>query len=381
MRVFICEVFMLKILHILSTTSKSFGDMSVIMNYYKHVDLNKIYFDFATMLEHQDKLDKDISDLGGRVFHFNKPKSLNDIKFSIKTIRNIVETNNYDIVHLHVPVLHSIVKKAIKGLGVKLIIHSHSTKLSTSAFGKIRNYFLTRGVSKSTNGRWACSVKAAKTLFGQNWGSNDGDCLINNAIDLKDFSNNKNEYVNIRRNFGLKDDTMAICHVGRFNKEKNHYRLIDVFAEINTKIQNSVLFLIGDGPLKIEIMNYVNKKNLKDKVFFMGLCNNVSKVIVGMDVFILPSLFEGLSLSLIEAQAAGLLCFCSDNCVKDSAVTNNLTRISLKISDEEWANIIINKYLAGWNRNTSEMISSMGYNIELESIKLIDKYEDVYNNA
>ena len=141
------------------------------------------------------------------------------------------------------------------------------------------------------------------------------------------------------------------------------------------------MFLIGDGPLKIEIMNYVNKKNLKDKVFFMGLCNNVSKVIVGMDVFILPSLFEGLSLSLIEAQAAGLLCFCSDNCVKDSAVTNNLTRISLKISDEEWANIIINKYLAGWNRNTSEMISSMGYNIELESIKLIDKYEDVYNNA
>lgn len=370
---------MIKILHILSTTSASFGDTSVVMNYYRNIDKTKVAFDIAAMLKFDNSLDEEIKSLGGCVFYFKKPK-IRDIFLTIRTLRKIIIDGDYDIVHLHVPVLHSVVKKALKGTNCKhLIIHSHSSKLSTTLLGKIRNYIITRGVSRKCSARFACSRESGKVLFGKHWGSHKTDYILNNAINLDDFNFNIKEHANIRKLLGIDENVMAVCHVGRFSKEKNHKRLIDIFKQINSEYPNSVLFLIGDGPLREEIESYVKYNEMQKQVVFMGTRSDVSTILQGMDVFILPSLFEGLGLSLVEAQSMGLLCFCSDACVEESVISNNLTRIGLNKSNTFWATTIIDKFNFGWDRETYKEITENGFNIKVQAGKLLKIYEGILN--
>ena len=367
----------MKVLHILSTTSASRGDLAVVMNYFRNIDRSTVTFDFATMFQYGDEVDEEIVSLGGKSFLFNKPSLRAPFKI-ISELRKIIIDNAYDVVHLHLPTLHYFVKKAIKGTNIKLVIHSHSSRLSSKMLGRIRNRLLVTGVSCGADARFSCSMSSSKNLYGKSWGNKENDYLLKNAVDMKKFVYDPKLSKNLRKELGV-NDKIAFCHVGRFSEEKNHTRLIDIFNEIYKKEKNVHLFLIGDGPLKNSIQEKVNELGLQENVTFMGKRKDVSTLLKAMDVYLLPSLFEGLSVSLVEAQASGLLCFYSDSCSKESEITDNIYSISLKDDSESWAKFILDKYHEGWCRDVSEKVKQNGYDIEFESKKLLKKYKEIIN--
>ena len=368
---------MIKVLQILPTTSASRGDLRVVMNYYRNINRDEVAFNFATMLDFADGMDDEIKALGGEIFHFTKPGLLSFEK-SVKEIKDIITKSNCDIVHLHAPVLIRVVKRAMRGMNnVKLIVHSHSTKLSKNKLLAIRNKILTIGIKSGNAGRFACSKDAGKALFGKKWGQKKGDHVIFNAINVNKFLYNKNRAKEMKEELNIKPNELAFCHVGRFSVEKNHQRLLDVFSAIKAKRPNSKLFLIGEGPLKEEIIQKAKRDDLNDSVIFLGKRDDVYDCLQAMDVFILPSFFEGLCLSLVEAQAAGLLCFYSDTCVKESMITDNISQISLTKNDNEWADIILTRIDMGWNKNTENSLKNNHYDIVYEARELQKKYEDI----
>ena len=366
---------MLKVLHILSTTSARFGDTSVVMNYFRNVDKSQVLFDFATYDTTNNDLNNEILSLNGNVYNFTKPGLLS-VKKTINELHNIIKNGLYDIIHLHIPVLQLFVKKAMRKTdSKKLIIHSHSIKTSSGFISRIRNRILLTALNKNVSARFACSKLAGKNLFGKNFSLKKTDYILNNAIDLNKFKFDNDKYIEIRNKLNISSNTLAVCHLGRFSIEKNHMRLIDIFSELIKQNTNSKLFLIGDGPLKQQIIDYVNNNKLNKDVVFLGNRNDVHELLNAMDIYILPSLFEGVSVSLLEAQAVGLLCFASDSCSKDCEVSQNIERLSLELKNEDWANLILKKYNQNWNRNTFKDIEKNGYNIKTESEKLLKTYK------
>lgn len=368
---------MVKVLHILSATSASRGDMVVVMNYFKHIDKSGVSFDFAKMQECKDNIDDELISLGGKTFFFEKP-GLKNWKRSVDKLIEIINVGNYDVVHLHVPVIQWFVKKAMKSCKCKnLIIHSHSTKLSSKFLNRIRNRFLILNINKNLSGRFACSKEAGLKLFGKSFGKKENDYVINNAIDLKKYKFNVEEFKTTRQELGVSNETVSVCHVGRFSNEKNHDRLIDIFNELYKKDNKFKLFLIGDGPLRPAMEEKVKNLGLTEQVSFLGNRKDVPKLLKGMDIFLFTSLFEGLGLSLIEAQAAGLLCFSSDACPEESKKTENVYRVSLAETNKFWCDLIFEKHLLGWNRNTSADIEEQNYGIETEANKLLSIYNKI----
>jgi len=367
----------MKVLQIVPTVSLSRGDFMVVMNYYRNMDKSSIVFDFAMLYESKDNVNEEIKALNGNIFKLPCPSILKGAKQFKKELNNILSKNDYDIIHLHMPTFQGFVKSVIKNKNIKLVIHSHSTKLAHNFLRSIRNRLLICGINKNVDGRLACTELAGKNLFGKGFLKRNNDKILTNAINLKDFQFDEKMRIRIRRLLGLNSNDIVVCNVGRFVNGKNHERLIDIFNILQRKQFNLKLCLIGDGCLKDKIVKKIRMLKLENKVILLGNRNDVNQVLQGMDIFVFPSSFEGLGIVLIEAQAAGLLCFASEGCPKDVEVTKNIFRIPLSKSDEYWANLILSKSNKEWNKNTIAEITQNNYNIVDEANKLLDIYKSL----
>ena len=268
------------------------GVESVVMNYYRNIDRNKIQFHFLCDEDSTDIPYEEIEKLGGKVIVIPPYQKL--FKYQ-KELYRIFKENNYKIVHSHINALSVFPLRIAKKAKIPVrIAHSHSTSNKKEWKKNILKMIL-RPLSKLyANNYFACTEYAGKWLFGKKVVERKELNVINNAIDLKKFEFNENTRKALRKELGIKEDTLIIGHVGRFMKQKNHDFLIEVFNEVYKKNQNTLLILIGQGPLLSEIKQKAINLNIEDKVKFIGQVTDVEKYYNIMDIFLFPSIYEGL---------------------------------------------------------------------------------------
>lgn len=351
----------LRIAHFVSSLSVNSGVMAVIMNYYRHIDRNKIQFDFLYFkdLPANTTYIDEIEHLGGRIYLIEQPTHV--FHYMRKLDKFLKEhKGEYVILHIHEVYLTFLLAPIAHVHGLKVITHCHSTKFSDKPLNAIRNRLACIGINNHADLRLACSKAAGIALYGRN----TDFAVINNAIDLEKFAFKPAKRVKLRNELGV-GDKVVIGHVGRFNKEKNHKFLIEIFYETQKTLPNSTLLLIGEGPLMKSVKEHVRSLGLEDKVIFLGRRTDVADLYNVMDVFLFPSLFEGLGIVLIEAQANGLPCVAS-SCVPDEADVGGITFVSLKQSVEEWHRNLMESLLLSRDKNSSPHdITMQKYNIKV----------------
>ena len=268
------------------------GVESVVMNYYRNIDRNRIQFHFLCDEDSTDIPYEEIEKLGGKVIVIPPYQKL--FKYQ-KELYRIFKENNYKIIHSHINALSVFPLRIAKKAGVPIrIAHSHSTSNKKEWKKNILKMILRPFSKLYANNYFACTEYAGKWLFGKKVVERKELNVINNAIDLKKFEFNENIRGELRKELGIREDVLVIGHVGRFMKQKNHEFLIEVFKELIKKNENSILMLIGQGPLLNEMKQKVRDLNIEDKVKFIGQVTNVEKYYNIMDVFLFPSIYEGL---------------------------------------------------------------------------------------
>ena len=310
------------------------GVESVVMNYYRHIDRSKIQFDFICDEDSTNIPYEEIEKLGGKVILI--PPYQKIFKYH-KELKKILKEGNYKIVHSHINTLSVFSLFAAKCAGVPVrIAHSHST---TNKQEKKKNLVkkVLRPFSKVfATDYMACTEHAGRWLFGNKEYDNGDVYLLNNAIDLDKFKYDEKLRKEKRKELNIKEDTLVIGHVGRFVEQKNHRFLIDIFNEVHKQNKNSILLLIGQGPLMEEMKEKVDSLGISNSVKFLGQREDVSELYNAMDLFLFPSLYEGLGMVLIEAQANGLPCIASTEVPKIADISNNVQFYNLNDSIDIW---------------------------------------------
>lgn len=348
------------------------GVESVVMNYYRHIDRNQFQFDFICDEDSKNIPYEEINKLGGKVILI--PPYQKVFKYR-KALKKVLKEGNYKIVHSHINTLSVFSLSVAKSANVPIrIAHSHST---TSKKEKKKNFIkqLLRPFSKvyATN-YICCSQLAGRWLFGNKVYDQGEVFLLNNAIDVEKFKYNEEIRVFKRKELNISEGTLVIGHVGRFVEQKNHKFLVDVFNELHKQKKNSVLLLVGNGPLIDEVKEKVKHLNLEDCVKFLGQREDTNQLYQAVDVFCLPSLYEGLPVVGIEAQASGLLCFFSDAITEETKVIESTKFLSLNDGDAKWANNIIDSYNTFERKDVINEIESKSFSIDVEVKKLENYY-------
>ena len=348
------------------------GVEAVLMNYYRNIDHTKVQFDFICDDDSINIPYDEITSLGGKVILI--PPYQKVFKYQ-RILKKVLKENNYKIVHSHINTLSIFSLFAAWRAKIPIrIAHSHST---TNKLEKKKNILkqIFKPFSKLfATHYFACTKHAGNWMFG----NKKEIYILNNAIELDKYKYNIDIRNKIRKELNINDDTLVIGHIGRFVEQKNHRYLIDIFNEIHSKNNNSILILIGQGPLESYIKDKVNKLGLDNNVLFLGQLDNANEYYQAFDIFLLPSLYEGLGMVLIEAECSGLLSYTSTEVPLEAKVTDNLYYMSLKDNPSIWSNNILDS-IKDYNRVSCEdIVKRSGYDITIESSKLVNKYIELY---
>ncbi|OUQ47390.1 hypothetical protein B5E62_15250 [Lachnoclostridium sp. An118] len=310
------------------------GLETMIMNYYRHIDRNKVQFDFLTHRDGEKDYDGEIEKYGGRIYHLPplNPFSKNYLN---QLDQFFDQHREYKIVHSHLDCMSAYPLKAAKKYGVPVrIAHSHTTSQKKDIKYWIKLYSK-RMIPEYATDLFACSENAGRWMFGK-----EKFIVIKNAIDTKKYIYNEDIARIKRKELGI-SERFVIGHVGSFNYPKNHEFLIDIFEKVWKKRRDSILMLVGIGELEEKIKEKVKKRNLNEAVLFLGLREDVPELLQAMDVFVFPSLYEGLGIAAIEAQVSGAPCLLSDKIPAECQVTNLVTTLSLNENAQIWGDSII----------------------------------------
>lgn len=366
---------MMRILHVVTTMHRG-GLETMLMNYYRKIDTSKIQFDFLTYRKYKSEYDLEILERGGKIYYLPP--------FSPKTIfQNLKQTSEffkihkeYKIVHSHLDALSAFPLFFAKRNNIPVrIAHSHVSGFDIDFKYPVR--LAARCALKYiATDFFACSEKAGKFMFGKYAGEKVK--ILVNAIETNKFAYDSEIRKKVRAREKL-GDSYVVGHVGRFTDVKNHEKLLDIFAEILKKRENAVLMLVGKGELEEKITQKTEYLKISDKVRFMGSRDDVNELMQAMDLFILPSKYEGFGMVLIEAQTAGLPCLTSANVVpEDVQVSPLLKYVPLDADSKIWADEGLS--LTGSRKSYAETVKEKGYDLERRKDELVDFYQNAWNN-
>jgi glycosyltransferase involved in cell wall biosynthesis len=356
---------MIRVLQIVTYMGRG-GLETMIMNYYRNIDRNKVQFDFLVHRQEEADYDKEILSLGGHIYRMPMLNPFSKSYFN--ALDSFFKTHMYDIVHSHLDCMSAYPLKIAKKNGVKIrIAHSHNKGQDKNLKYPIKLYSK-RLISKYATHLFSCGKEAGDWMF-----NGKPYTILNNAIDAMIYRYNQKIQNEIRNSLDINHSDFVVGHVGRFNPQKNHGFIIDVFNEIYKKNNKAKLILVGTGNGQQEIINKVNNLGLTDNVLFLGNRSDVNRVLQAMDVFLFPSLYEGLPLSIIEAQAAGLPCVISDNVPPECIKTDRVFHYSLEKPLDFWANKIIEAAKIEKNDTYDEIVAS-GFDIKNNANKLQNFY-------
>lgn len=352
------------------------GVEAVVMNYYRHIDRNKIQFDFICDDDSTNIPYEEIEKLDGKVILIPPYQKVFEYQ---RQLKNIFKENKYQIVHSHINTLSVFPLRAAKKAEVPIrIAHSHSTTNKNEKKKNLMKQILKPFSKLYATNYFACTEHAGRWLFGNKVFDEGKVFIMNNAIDLNKFKY-KPEVRKLKRNeLGIKDEQYVIGHIGRFVSQKNHSFIIDIFKEVSANDENAILVLVGQGPLQDEIRKKVVNLGLKDKVKFLGQVDDIEKLYQVFDLFLFPSLYEGLGMVLIEAQCSGLPCIVSTEVPSIAKVTELVDFLELSENQKFWSKKVLSTKIKN-RTNHFEKIKEAGYDIKKESTFLVNEYHFIIN--
>lgn len=349
------------------------GVESVIMNYYEHIDRSKVQFDFIVHNDNKIDITSRVEALGGRVYKVT-PYYKNPVAF-VMDIYNVIKQNHYRIVHSNMNTLSAFPLFAAWLAGVPVrILHNHSTSSPGETKRNVMKAVLRPFAKLFANQYFACSRLAAEWMYGKQMVDAGKVNIIHNAIDLDKFAFNPEKRATLRKELGL-EGTFVIGHVGRFMFQKNHEFLIDIFAEVAKENPKARLLLIGDGPLRAHIEEKVHRLGLTDKVQFLGIRKDVADLYNVMDLFLLPSHYEGLPVVGVEAQANGLPMIVSTDVTLEMKVTDIVTYERVEDNAAQWVEDVNRCIRKKETRmDTHKQMEKAGFDIVREGVNMTEKY-------
>lgn len=365
----------IRILHVIGAMNLG-GAETLIMNLYRNIDRTKVQFDVVVHTRDKMYYSDEITDLGGRIYHAPAFKGFNITEYVEWWNSFFLKHPEYKIVHGHIGSTAPIYLKIAKKHGRFAIAHSHNTNGGISPAD-----ILFRIMSFST--RWiadeffGCSIQAGIDRYGNKIAASEKFHVMQNGIDVERYRYSSERRKTARESLSIDETSIVWGHVGRFVRQKNHEKIIEVFYEYHKANDNSILLLFGDGPEKERITSLVEKMNISDSVKFMGLSNRIDYYLQAMDIFIFPSLNEGLGIALVEAQAAGLPCLTSDSIVNEADIGAGLIKkMQLSEKPEAWVHEA-EELMNIPRKDTSQYALEAGYDIKTVSKELQKYYSDI----
>ncbi len=359
---------MIRILQVVTHMDRG-GLETMLMNYYRHIDRTQMQFDFLTHREYDGDYGAEIKELGGRIFHLPvlNPFSL----IYRKQLGDFFDSHpEYKIIHVHQDCLSAVSLHVAKDHGVPVrIAHSHNasqTKDMKYPIKLVYRHFIAKYATKLMS----CGEDAGKWMF-----CGAPFAVLSNAIPAANYSYNDKSKEIQREKWNIEPNELLVGHVGNFTLPKNHLFLLDIFYEIQKRVP-AKLMLVGDPGQRTDITEKIQELGLQDNVILTGVRSDVSDLLQAMDVFVFPSLYEGLPVTLVEAQASGLPCLISDKVSMECKMIDSMEQIPLTESPEVWAERVI-KPAKTPRRNTYEEIKAAGYDIVENAKRLQKMYEEM----
>lgn len=366
---------MIRILQCVNNMHRA-GLETMLMNYYRNIDREKIQFDFLTHRPERSDYDDEIESLGGRIYHAPRLYPKNYPAYFSYMKGFFQEHPEYQIMHSHIDTMSYLPLLAGRMNGIPVrIAHSHSTSIDRD-FKYVLKQFFRFGVPRVATHRLACGQAAGEFLFGKK-----SFQVITNAIDAQRFFYDPEIRQKKRAELGL-EGKVVVGHVGRFCYPKNHGFLIDIFAKVAEKENNAMLFLVGTGEKETDIRQKVHDLGLQERVLFLGSRGDVNELYQAMDVFLMPSLFEGVPMVGIESQFAGVPCLFSNKVPQEVMFTERCEFVSLDSTTEQWADRVL--YWALQQRSGVQLMDSpydiiyAGRILEQYYLDLNDRLENDY---
>lgn len=363
------------------------GAETMVMNHYRKIDKSKVQFDFLVHRQERGAYDDEIEAMGGRIYRMCPIHPQNFGKYK-KMLRVFFDEHpEYKILHSHMSELGCFAFEEAERRGIKVkICHAHNAPVKGSMTLKERAQLIFRDYFKKrmfpfSDYLFVCGKEAGNWLYGEE--NSDRFIMMSNAVDADKFRFSAEHRKEIRQSLNL-NNKFVIVNVGRFNPQKNHTFVLDVFSAIKNKVPNSMLLLVGNGELESDIKDKVASLGLTNDVLFLGLRDDIHKLLSASDVFLFPSLYEGLPVTMVEAQASGIKCFISDAVPSQCILGDDVTVLKLRDSAESWSQHIIG-LADGYDRaDRYDNIAKAGFDIRasagwLENFYLTEykkKYKD-----
>lgn len=361
---------MMRVLHVLGGLNRG-GAETMVMNLYRTIDRGKVQFDFIIHNNMYDDYRGEIEKMGGKIFVFPIFKGYNSIQY--KRVWKTFLTNHpeYKIVHSHVRSYASVFLPIAKKYGLKTIVHSHSTS-NGSGLKSIVKYILQKPLVNQADYLFACSQISGEWLFGKKGIKKSNYYMVKNSIKVEKYRFSEATR-DIYRNKLKLENKIAFVHIGRLSKAKNHSFLLKVFRKILDIESNAVLVIIGNGELKTQIENQIHDLSLEDNVYMLGAREDVASLLQAMDLLLFPSLWEGLPVTVVEAQASGLPCLVSNTVTQEVNLSSCVKYLPIDEGVDIWAESAI-KNVNYRFPEAADLVISSGYDVNVTAKWLIDFY-------
>ena len=328
------------VLLVLDQIDRNSGVSSVVMNYYANIDRSKVSMDFLLYEKPKDRVVTYLEKNGSNVYASGQPT-----KLGLQTYQRVIQSffkeheDEYQVVHVHIPNAAFVVLRYAKKYGVQTrIIHSHNSRGADGRIKKIRNFVLNKKGISYANQYFACSKSAGEFLFGKKHSEKVN--VVHNAISQDKYKFDCDVRTRMRRQLEIGENTLLLGHVGRFVPQKNHSFLIKIAKCLKDKNIDFKMLLLGGGELENQIREQVASEGLQGQVIFAGVVSNAKEYMDAMDIFVLPSLYEGLPCVCVEAQANGLPCLISSNVTKEVELSEKVRFLDITDPDQ-WVNAIL----------------------------------------
>ncbi len=358
-----------RVLHVVSAMNRG-GAETLLMNVYRNIDRTKIQFDFVSHRNENCDYDDEIMSLGGRIFRIQSLGQAGPFAY-IKELIRIMSADQYLAVHAHTDYQSGFPVLAAKTHGIeRRICHSHSNSWvrGYNVKEKLTLKVLQTIIKYSATDYCACSVEAARFLYGQQLVDRGQVCLLKNGIDIGQFVHLDGDgRLSLRHELHISQDAKIIGHVGTFSESKNQIFLLKVLKRVLDEDMNVVAVLVGEGPLKTSIEEEAKKWGLSNNIRFLGMRTDIPRLMKEFDVFLFPSLFEGFGIVALEAQSSGTPCVVADTVPKSTDMGLGLiSYVSLQDNLEKWSKEIQSAFLAERPEKGKivNRISELGFDIK-----------------
>ena len=355
-----------RVLHIVSVMDRG-GIETFLMNIYDKIDRSKVQFDFLATREQVGVFDKKILSLGGRVYNIPHINKVGLLQYRKNVIGFFKSHSEYKIVHCHMNTWSGFFLPIAKKCNIPIrIAHSHTTQNAPfpKSMGEAKEYFFKKFmkifIKNSATFYFACGYEAGQCLYGKRL-ADKAVTIVKNGVDTQGVRYNPVIAEQVRASLKITPETLVIGHIGSMRTVKNHIFLLDVFAAIHKRVPNSILCLVGDGNLRPFLEKRAGAKGLINQVKFLGIRDDVYRLLQGFDVFVMPSLFEGFPVSVVEAQAAALTCIISDSITNEVDMGMDLVHfVGLDQSPEYWAEMVLKSRNVDRRMSTDPLVA-LGY--------------------